>query len=88
MKLEMSEYHDNNWFLGSGKVYEPLVTISGGIIYQTFLQVGSWTWLEISTMVHDYEISPSTPIFKNEERTLYICYKSWSSPSVLATNDP
>ena len=41
MKLEMSEYHDNIWFLGSRKVYEPLVTISGGKIYQTFLQVGS-----------------------------------------------
>ena len=39
--LEMSGYHDNNWFLGSRKVYEPLVTISGGKIYQTFLQVGS-----------------------------------------------
>ena len=44
MKLEMSEYHDNNWFLGSRKVYEPLVTISGGKIYQTFLHVGYWTW--------------------------------------------
>ena len=79
---------DNNWFLGSRKVYEPLVTISGGKIYQTFLQLGSWTWLEISTMAHDYEISPSIPIFKNEERTLYIHYKSWSSPLVLPTNDP
>ena len=86
MKLEISEYHDSNWFLGSRKVYEPLVTISGGKIYQTFLQVGSWTWLEISTMAHDYEISPS--IFKNEEKTLYIHYMSWSSPSVLLTNDP
>ena len=41
MKLEMSDYHDNNWFLGSRKVYEPLATISGGKIYQTFLHVGS-----------------------------------------------
>ena len=41
MKLEMSEYHDNNWFLGSRKVYEPLVTIPGGKIYQRFFQVGS-----------------------------------------------
>ena len=30
MKLEMSEYHDHNWFLGSRKVYERLATISGG----------------------------------------------------------
>ena len=71
MKLEMSEYHDNNWFLGSRKVYEPLVTISGGKIYQTFLQVGSWIRSEISTMAHDYEISPSNPIFKNQENTIY-----------------
>lgn len=41
-KLEMSEYHDNNWFLGSRKVYEQLVSISGDKIYpETFLQVGS-----------------------------------------------
>ena len=76
MKLEMSEFHDNNWVLGFRKVYEPLVTISGGKIYQTFHQVGSRTRLEISTMAHDYEISPFIPIFKNEERTLYIYYKS------------
>ena len=88
MKLEISEYHDNNWFLGSRKAYEPLATISDGKICQTFLQVSSWTRLEISTMAHDYEISPSIPIFKNEERTLYIHYKSWSSLSVLPTNNP
>ena len=88
MKLEMSDYHENNWFLGSRKVYEPLATISGGKIYQAFLHVGPWTCLEIRTMVNDYEISPSIPIFKNEERTLHIPYKSWSSPSVLPTNDP
>ena len=88
MKLEISEYHDNNWFLGSRKVYEPLVTTSGDKVYQTFPQVGSWTWLKISTMAHDYEISPSTPMLKNQERTLYIHYKSWSTPSVLPTNDP
>ena len=34
MKLEMSEYRDNNWFLGSRKVYEPLITISADKIYQ------------------------------------------------------
>lgn len=88
MKLEISEYHDNNWFLGSRKAYEPLATISDGKICQTFLQVSSWTRLEISTMAHDYEISPSIPIFKNEERTLYIHYKSWWSLSVLPTNNP
>ena len=67
MKLEISEYHDNNWFLGSRKVYEPFATIPGGKMYQTFLHVGSWTRLEISTMAHDYEISPS----KWRENTMY-----------------
>ena len=68
MKLEISEYHDNNWFLGSRKVYEPLLTISGGKIYHTFLQVGSWTWIEISTMAHDCEISPFIPISKMKRK--------------------
>ena len=68
MKLEMSDYHENNWFLGSRKVYEPLATISGGKIYQAFLHVGPWTCLEIRTMVNDYEISSSIPIFKKEEK--------------------
>ena len=40
-KHEMSEYHDNNWVLGSRKVYEPLATISGGKTYQKFLEFGS-----------------------------------------------
>ena len=79
MKLEMSEYHDNNWFLGSRKVYEPLATISGGKIYQRFFQVGSWTWLEISPMAHDYEISPSIPIFKIK-REHYISIISHDRP--------
>ena len=81
MKLEISEYHDNNWFLGSRKVYEPLVTISGGKIYQTFLQVGSWTWLEISTMAHDYEISPFIPMaYLKMKREHYISIASHERP--------
>ena len=31
-------------------------------------------------MAHDYEISPSIPIFKNEERALYTHYPSHDRP--------